>query len=214
MVSLVQRPAVIPFALFALAALALPGCTDVKRGLGMEKVVPDEFAVTATAPLAVPPDFSLRPPQPGAAPTQTEAPVDQARQTVFRVGDSKLETLEPGGDAAFSPGEGAFLKQAGAEAAPKNIRQLVSSDEKNQQSAESFTDKLLFWKSSPPAEAPSDQTIDPSFEAQRLRQASAAASGSATASAAPSPTASAPSGITGQPTIERTQDKGFWHWLF
>ena len=48
-INVVCRPA-IPFAVaFACAALSLAGCTDIKRGLGMEKVVPDEFAVTASA---------------------------------------------------------------------------------------------------------------------------------------------------------------------
>jgi Protein of unknown function (DUF3035) len=178
----------------------------------MEKVVPDEFAVTSEAPLAVPPDFNLRPPQPGAPPTQLQAPVVQARETVFRASDNKLETPQPG-SGNFSPGEDEFLKQAGAPAAPANIRQLVTSEDKKKADTASFTDELLFWKSTP-NEAPANQVIDPNFEAERLHQTSGAAAGSATATATPTPAAPAVTGATGQPRIEHTQDKSFWNWLF
>ena len=47
-------------------ALLLLGCTDLKRSIGLEKTSPDEFAVESRAPLEMPPDFDLRPPQPGA----------------------------------------------------------------------------------------------------------------------------------------------------
>ena len=70
------------------AVLALAGCEDIKRGLGMTKVVPDEFAVVPNAPLSVPPDYALRPPRPGAPRDQETSPIEQAKQTVFRQGDS------------------------------------------------------------------------------------------------------------------------------
>src|SRR5438093_9913559 len=44
----------------------LLGCTDIRRVVGMDRVGPDEFAVEARAPLTIPPEFNLRPPQPGA----------------------------------------------------------------------------------------------------------------------------------------------------
>ncbi len=120
-INVVRRVPILVAAVFACAGLLLAGCgdtwTDVKRGLGMEKVVPDEFAVTASAPLAVPPDFTLRPPRPGAAPTQEKAPVDQARQTVFRASDTQLATLSPAASDR-SEGEDELLKRAGAESTP------------------------------------------------------------------------------------------------
>ena len=53
----------------ALGAATLPlgGCDSFNRALGLEKVVPDEFAVVSRATLAVPPDYSLRPPRPGSS---------------------------------------------------------------------------------------------------------------------------------------------------
>ena len=185
-----------------LGGAALSGCTDLKRGLGMEKVVPDEFAVTASAPLAVPPDFTLRPPRPGQAPTQQQAAVDQARQTVFRASDAKLETLPPA--TSRSPGESALLKDAGAQTAPSNIRQLVNNEYQAPPDTK-FADKLLFWRPSDTT-APADQIIDPEAEAERLHAAAATPAGNTTA------TATTPA--AGAPTIERTKQKGFWDWLF
>ena len=47
-------------------ASLLTGCTDLKKSMGLEPTLPDEFAVESRAPLTIPPDFDLRPPQPGA----------------------------------------------------------------------------------------------------------------------------------------------------
>jgi hypothetical protein len=79
----------------AFAPLALTGFDSFNRALGLEKVVPDEFAVVSRAPLAVPPDYALRPPRPGAAPSQEVTPTEQARQTIFRAGDQQAG-LPPG----------------------------------------------------------------------------------------------------------------------
>jgi hypothetical protein len=201
----------IPFAAaLTCACLLLAGCgdtwTNVKRGLGMEKVVPDEFAVTASAPLAIPPDFSLRPPRPGAAPTQEMAPVDQARQTVFRASDTQLTTLAPA-SSDRSSGEGEFLKQAGAENAPQNIRELVANEASLAPDKSGFVDSLLFWRTAPPSLPPANQVIDPSSEAERLRAATANQT-AANAPAQPAATAA------NTPVIERTKSKGFFNWLF
>jgi hypothetical protein len=201
-------------AAFACAALSLAGplggCSDIKRGLGMEKVVPDEFAVTAAAPLAIPPDYNLRPPRAGSAPTQTPAPTDQARQTVFRAGDAQLTTLPPA-DADRSEGEGELLKKAGADSAPKDIRQLLADESSAVPDRGGFIDKLLFWRAPAQTIASADQTIDPASEAERLRAAAAAQSGNASAQSS----GQTVTAYTGKPVvIERTKPKGFFDWLF
>ena len=89
-----------PRALFAVTLLCsagtllLPGCTDLKRSIGLEKTSPDEFAVESRAPLTMPPDFELRPPQPGAARPQEKSPGQQARQVIEQAGPG-----EPGRQA-------------------------------------------------------------------------------------------------------------------
>src|SRR5487761_2651236 len=76
-------------------ATALGGCDALNPAIGKDKVVPDEFAVVSRAPLAIPPDFSLRPPRIGAQRPQEQTPVDQARQTVFRAGEDAKANLPP-----------------------------------------------------------------------------------------------------------------------
>jgi hypothetical protein len=75
--------------------LVLPGCTDFRRALGMDRVGPDEFAVESRAPLTIPPDFDLRPPQPGAQRPQEVTAAERARKVIDTAGPG-----EPGKQAA------------------------------------------------------------------------------------------------------------------
>jgi hypothetical protein len=61
--------------------LQLGGCSKgtVQDALGMSKRAPDEFAVVRRAPLIVPPDYDLRPPEPGAPRPNVGRTADQAR---------------------------------------------------------------------------------------------------------------------------------------
>lgn len=196
----------------ALAALAVSGCstwTDVKRGLGMEKVVPDEFDVTTNAPLAIPPDYTLRPPRPGAAPTQQLSPTAQAEATVFRAGDNKLDTIPA--DKLRSAGESALLQDAGAGHAPADIRQLVNNEDQAAAGGTTLTQRLLFWQSPPPNP---NQIVDPTAESERLHEVGANAGATAQANTQPTTAAAAEP----KPTIERANgnkdSKGFFGWLF
>src|SRR5215472_2626129 len=80
--------------LCSAGALLLPGCTDLKRSIGLEKTSPDEFAVESRAPLEMPPDFDLRPPQPGASRPQEKSSNKLARQVIEDAGPG-----EPGKQA-------------------------------------------------------------------------------------------------------------------
>jgi Protein of unknown function (DUF3035) len=201
--------AVSVFVSLTVAALALSGCgarTDVKRGLGVEKVVPDEFEVTTSAPLSIPPDYTLRPPRPGAAPTQQLSPTAQAQETVFRAGNDKLDTLPPA--KSRSAGESALLQDAGAQRAPKDIRQLISRDEQAATNSDTLTQRLLFWRSEPPNP---NVLLDPTAEAARMREYGATG-GPTLAAGQPAMTTAGP-----KPTIEHAKKgsgKGFFDWLF
>jgi hypothetical protein len=67
--------------LVMLTLLPIVGCArgTVQDALGMGKRSPDEFAVVKRAPLIVPPDFDLRPPEPGAPRPNVGSTADQAR---------------------------------------------------------------------------------------------------------------------------------------
>ena len=70
------------FRILALAAAGamLANCSGgVQESLGLKKKAPDEFAVVRNAPLSLPPNFSLRPPKPGAVGEGREPQRDQAR---------------------------------------------------------------------------------------------------------------------------------------
>lgn len=197
--------------ILVLSSVSLGGCTDLKRALGTEKVIPDEFAVVNAAPLAVPPDYSLRPPQPGAAPTQEVSSVDQAKQSIFRVGDNQAGALPPGADQR-SPGENELLRHAGAGNAPADIRAQINQEALAKSPIDQgFVDKLLFWQDTDKPAGVTDSVINPQREAQRLRGGSPTSPGAtpagatATASAAPAPPAAPqpPAGMTALPTITR-----------
>jgi hypothetical protein len=146
------------------AALALSGCGELRRSMGYDKSTPDEFQVVERAPLALPPDFSLRPPDPGAPRPQESSMRDQARTAL--VGQGTRPQLTAGRTA----GEAALLRQAGADQAQADIRQVVNRETSALIDADrSFTDRLVFWRAAtPPGEA-----VDPEKEQQRLRQAQA-----------------------------------------
>ncbi len=149
--------------------LAVSGCSQVKTAFGLERQVPNEFDVVQNAPLAIPPDFNLRPPRPGAAPTQGESPTVQAKETIFRAAGDKGPT--PGADAKLSPGEDDILRAAGANGAPGDIRQVI-----NQEDAEghpfdkSFVDRVMFWRQDKQAQK---EVLDPVKETARLEQVTA-----------------------------------------
>jgi hypothetical protein len=176
-------------------ATMLGGCGDFRRALGYEKSIPDEFAVVSRAPLAIPPEYSLRPPQPGAAPTQDVATQDRAKEAIFRAG-AQQASLPPAATQR-SAGEGAFLQAAGAPKADPDIRARVSDDTAlTPENQRGFVDKLLFWRKS----AAPDAVLDPIKEAERIKQAQAAG-----APVAPDAPGAGAQSATQQPapTIER-----------
>ena len=151
------------FAIVVAAAVALSGCSqDLSRTFGFTHDAPDEFTVTTRAPLSMPPNYSLRPPRPGAPRPQELSERAKAEQVL--VPQQALGATA----GADSPGQDALLSQAGP-AAPNNIRAQIDQEAQLDQPGKSFTDKLMFWRSTPPAGV----VVDPTKEAQRLRQNSA-----------------------------------------
>ena len=69
------------------AAALLSGCSsNWKQAIGIEPTSPDEFAVESRAPLTIPPDFSLRPPAPGAARPQEVSAASKAQGVMDNAG--------------------------------------------------------------------------------------------------------------------------------
>jgi hypothetical protein len=129
-------------AIFSLAALALTACDTIRDAAGESKSPPDEFAVVSKAPLVIPPDYNLRPPNPGAPPTNQAGPTRSAEEALFPV-DPQTAAANIKGD--YSLGAKLLLANAKAENADPNIRELLRADAKSMQPAdESFTDRILY----------------------------------------------------------------------
>ena len=150
-------------------ASGLTACDNAKRTLGLEKAAPDEFAVVTRAPLSLPPDFNLRPPEPGAPRPQEGTTRDQARRVItgnpsaIGVGVANGTPLSD----TRSPGERTLLQQARTDRAIPNIRQVVDQETTALASeGRSFTEVLQFWRE--PEEYGTE--LDPVAESRRLRE--------------------------------------------
>ncbi|WP_247890170.1 DUF3035 domain-containing protein [Azospirillum brasilense] len=152
----------------ALVALALTGCTDVRRSIGLDRTSPDEFTVVSRAPLTMPPSLTRLPePRPGAARPQDATSSAVAAASVF--GGSSRTTAATAGHTA---GESALIAQAGAKGGIEpGIRNKVDQETTQLVVADkSWIDSLLFWQTQ---EQPYE-VVDPKKENQRLREAQAA----------------------------------------
>jgi hypothetical protein len=144
-----------------LALLTLTGCSgDVERTLGLTREAPDEFTVETRAPLSIPPDYTLQPPQPGARRPQELTP-QQAAEAALAPG-AALGAPPPGAD---SSGQEALVAAAGAPP-PADVRQKLAAEQHLDEPHQGLTASLMFWKSPPPPGAP----LDPAAESQRLRE--------------------------------------------
>lgn len=153
-----------------LLGMALPSCTGVKKQLGLTKSAPDEFTVVAKAPLIIPPDFTLRPPRPGASGPQDVQAREQARRALIGAAEDQSRTTpETAARPADSRAETLFLKRAGADEADPQIRTVIRREtlalaEKDP----SFIRRLMFWRDGSEEEEP---VVDAKKEAERLRGA-------------------------------------------
>ena len=114
------------FATLIVLGAALSGCGS--SGL-FNRDRPDEFAVSRQAPLVIPPDFSLAPPNPGAPRPQDNDASSQALDALF------------GGPAPRSAVEKDAIGRAGASAA--GIRSTVGDPQTNTVAKGSVTRDIL-----------------------------------------------------------------------
>lgn len=111
----------------AAVAFCLPliaACGSMQDAMGLSKRSPDEFAVVRRQPLIIPPDYGLRPPQPGEVGPQVATAGDRTRAALTgrdapagtTAADGLLAEPLPSGRAP-SQGEAALLSRAGQAAA-------------------------------------------------------------------------------------------------
>ena len=149
-----------------LSVIVLSACSDTRRALGYDKAPPDEFTVVSRAPLSQPPDFSLRPPTPGAPRPQEGTVRDQAKGALMG-SHANGGANGGGGFGDRSQAEQLLLTKAGADKLEPDIRRKVNEETtKLIEGGNGFTDKILFWQEKPPP----GEVVDASKEAKRLRE--------------------------------------------
>ena len=145
-------------ALLAGAALALGAC-DVAKTLGIDREGPDEFQVLRHAPLTVPPDFRLRPPNPGAVRPQELRPRASTQKTLTGTAGSE--------GAERSQGESALLSKMDGVQADSSFRRRIDKEtaeiaDKNRR----LLDDLIFWED----RKTHASVVDAEAESKRLRE--------------------------------------------
>lgn len=165
----------------------LTGCGgDTAKILGFEKEAPDEFQVVSRAPLSLPPDYGLRPPEPGASRPQEQTPRGEAEGVLF--GDdvqtaSRSSGASPvalrgnnagrilagasGNVVVYTPGDAAFLDRLDVDSAIPDIRMILADE--NAILAledEELIDSLIFWKEKPPP----GTIVDAEQERRRIQE--------------------------------------------
>ena len=151
------------YCLLLLAATVLSGCGDVERTFGLTRDIPDEFTVETRAPLSMPPDYSLRAPQPGAARPQEVS--SQVAAEAALAPDTALVGAANGAAGPNTAGQQALVAEAGP-AAPGDIRKRVDSEVTLDRPSGGLTDTLMFWQGG----SPPGTMLDATAESRRLRQ--------------------------------------------
>ncbi|MGE0108575.1 MAG: DUF3035 domain-containing protein [Bdellovibrionales bacterium] len=144
--------------LLCTSLLALAGCSGMSDTLGLGRSSPDEFAVIDRPPLSLPPDFSLRPPEPGAPRPQEVSMPHQAETTLFG--------KAIGGTSEASSVESALLNKAGADKTEANIRELIDRESSQKVVGSRHLVEELLWGQN----ADGAITVDAQAEAERLRE--------------------------------------------
>lgn len=163
--------------------LTLAGCArgTVQDALGMGKRAPDEFAVVSRAPLILPPDYGLRPPDPGQSRPGVDTPSERARTSLTggplqQVPEAGQEVPDAGQEvvsAAFddpgpaaSAGERALVAQATPTPVDPEIRRRLAEENMELAQVEQalFT-RLVKWNQPDSL----GTVVDPVAETERLR---------------------------------------------
>lgn len=103
---------------------ATAGCAWIGDAIGAGKQPPDEFVVVNRRPLVVPPDFQLRPPEPGKSKTQEIQPSRQVVAALFP-GETEVPPRP-------SRGETALLNEVGAQVGEPDPNARSNAGDKTQ----------------------------------------------------------------------------------
>lgn len=147
-------------------AISLGACESAKKIISRSKDAPDEFAVYQRPPLSLPPEFQLRPPEPGSIRPQAISPQDEARAALLQR-QATIRTT-PKRDPKLSNGLNAIMEKTGAASADPSIREVVNSETSLLSKEDKrLSDKMIFWVDDKPFEG---TVVDAEKEQQRIRE--------------------------------------------
>ena len=153
---------------FCLTFSGLAGCASAGKRLGLTKNAPNEFNILTKAPLVVPPEYNLLPPQIGASSSENNYSQEAARKAL--IGD--IDDAEP------TRGEIVLMTKAGVGRANQNIRIEIDGQNSVERKTSGFTDRVMFWNNGQMI-GPNGNPIplDPEIEAQRMKSINTATGG-------------------------------------
>jgi len=150
----------------ACAAMGLSACTQTTKALGLKKNAPNEFNILTKAPLVIPPEYNLRPPQIGTSSSENNYSQKSAREAL--IGD--IDAAEP------TRGEIVLMSKSGVGRANQEIRLEIDGVNSVERKSKSFSDQVLFWKDGKVV-TPEGSPVDPEVEARRIESANSATGG-------------------------------------
>jgi len=171
-VDLGRAARLVPAAVLAvILAVGLGGCGQLRDALGQTKDPPDEFQVVARAPLALPPNYDLRPPRPGAPRPQERSSTDAAAERILgrsaRASTASTGAVPAAPVVVGSVGEARFRQQLGLDQAQEDIRSVVDQETADFVYETRYPiDRLLFWRDDPEPGV----LLDANAERQRLQE--------------------------------------------
>ncbi len=150
------------------ATLILTGCSSTSRALGLTKSAPNEFNILTKAPLIIPPEYNLRPPEIGASSAENNYSQRVAREALI----GEIDPTKP------SNGEIALMAKAGVNRANPEIRLEIDGVNSVERKSEGFTDRVLFWRNGQVVDAQGNPApLDADQEARRIESVNSATGG-------------------------------------
>ena len=153
--------------------LLLTACdtgSNIRETLGLNRNAPDEFKVVSRPPLAVPPDYALRPPRAGA-PVYNSAPAhQQARAAATGMGGAlpagvSATAVKPVSSHSLgSTAEASLMEKLGPASASPTSRETLHQDH---QTVKDERDSSLLG---PPQPDEDKVLVDAPAEAERIKE--------------------------------------------
>ncbi len=136
-------------ALFFILLIGLNACSSSRQTFG-HRDVPDEFLIVSKPPLIIPPEFNLKPVQPGEPDPETIL-INNQKNT------STLLEIDP---AKPSDAEALLLARANTARANPLIKPLLDAESGVQEKSEKLTKELLYGTPDP-EKIKEEKAIDP-----------------------------------------------------